>query len=291
MGNSGRPLYVVEWRMATTITAALATLFCSAIAVAQPIELSLNDPGFRVTDLAATNRLYADLGFSVLTTGPTTSAILFREGGGLEFFEHRDLREGPINADLEVLSADEAARHLRAAGLKMVGPTPGSRVIPGGPVVKWLMVQFEDKLGSRPVYMVQALNPELRPKDLDHPNSVSSLSGVLIAVNDLEKAASGYANIGKLSSREVAFPEFAAVAREIVLTRGSIFLLRAADPSGPTAQHIKTSGEGILGVRLVVTDLDQTRKVIGGKNISKDKQAVLVSPENAAGAWLEFRLK
>lgn len=264
--------------MAATLTAVLAT-FCCAIAVAQPIEVRLNDPGFRVTDLAATKRLYAGLGFSVRTTGPTRSAILFREGGGLEFFEHRDLREGPINADLEVLSADEAARDLRAAGLKIVGPTPGSLVIPGGPVVKWLTVQFEDKLDSRPVYMVQLLNPELRPKDLDHPNSVSSLSATLIAVNDLEKAASGYANIGKLSSGEVAFPEFGAVAREIVLARGSIFLLRAADPSGPTAQHLKTSGEGIFGVRFAVTDLDQTRRVVGEKNISTDKQAVLVSPK------------
>lgn len=217
--------------MAVTLTAALATL-CSAIAVAQPIEVRLNDPGFRVTDLAATKRLYADLGFSVLTTGPTRSAILFREGGGLEFFEHRDLRPGPTNADLEVLSADEAARYLRAAGLRMVGPTPGSQVF-GGSVLKWLTVQFEDKLDSRPVFMVQVLNPELRPKGLDHPNSVSSLSAILIAVNDLEKAPSGYANIGKLSSGEVAFPEFGAVAREIVLARGSIFLLRAVDPSGP----------------------------------------------------------
>jgi hypothetical protein len=248
-----------------TLNAALATILCSAIAVAQPIEVRLNDPGFRVIDLAAARRLYTDFGFLVRTNGPTRSAILFREGGGLEFFERHDVREGAVNADLEVLSADEAARNLRAAGLKMVGPTPGSMVIPGGPVVKWFTVHFEDKLDSRPVYMVQILNPELRPKDLDHPNSVSSLSSVLIAVNDLEKAASGYANIGKLSSREVAFPEFAAVARENVLTRGSIFLLRAADPSGPTAEHIKTSGEGILGVRLVVTDLDQTRKVIGEK--------------------------
>jgi hypothetical protein len=114
-------------------------------------------------------------------------------------------------------------------------------------------LEFEDRLDSRPLYFVQALNREVLHNffvlhsSFDHPNSASSLSALLVAVNDLEKAAAGYASIGRLSSREVAFPEFGAVAKEIVLARGSIFLLRATGSSGPTAQRIKTSGEGLLG--------------------------------------------
>jgi hypothetical protein len=42
-------------------------------------------------------------------------------------------------------------------------------------------------------------------------------------------------------------------------------------------------------VRLAATDLDQARKQIGERNVSKDKQSVLVSPENAAGVWLELQ--
>ena len=180
---------------------------------------------------------------------------------------------------------------MRAAGFKMAGPTSGSRVMPSGETLKWFTLEFEDKLDSRPVYMVQILNREVLHNSFDHPNSASSLSAILVAVNDLEKAAAGYAGIGKPSSREVALPEFDAVAKEIVLARGSIFLLRAAGASGPTAQRIKTSGEGLLGMRFDVTDLDRARKVIGGKNISKDQRTVLVSPNNAAGAWLEFHSK
>jgi hypothetical protein len=44
-------------------------------------------------------------------------------------------------------------------------------------------------------------------------------------------------------------------------------------------------------MRLAVTDLEQARKLIGEKNISKDERAVLVAPENAVGAWLEFHAK
>ena len=272
-------------------TLAVIASLCCAIAFAQPIQVKLNDPGFSVIDLAATRRLFSELGFVLSTGNLTRSAAGFREGGAFEFSEHRDRSEGPRRADLEIASADEAARELRAAGFKMIGPTAGSRVMPGEETLKWFTLEFEDKLDSRPIYMVQVQNREVLHPSFDHPNSVSSLSAILVAVNDLEKAAAGYTSIGKVSSREVAFPEFGAVAREIVLARGSIFLLRATAPSGPTAQHIKSSGEGLLGMRLDVKSLGQARKAVGDKDISEDKRAVLVLPENAAGAWLEFREK
>ena len=42
-------------------------------------------------------------------------------------------------------------------------------------------------------------------------------------------------------------------------------------------------------MRLTVADLDHARKPIGDKDVSKDPKFVLVSPENAAGGWLEFQ--
>jgi hypothetical protein len=84
-------------------------------------------------------------------------------------------------------------------------------------------------------------------------------------------------------------PEFGATAKEIVLEHGSIFLLDATDPAGPTARRLKARGEGILAVRITVTDLNQARKQIGEKNISTNQQSILVSAENAAGVWLQFQ--
>jgi hypothetical protein len=92
--------------------------------------------------------------------------------------------------------------------------------------------------------------------------------------------------MGKEGDREIPLPVFGAVGKKIILERGSIVLLRATDPSGPTARRLKGRGEGILAVR---TYLDQARKQIGERNISKDKQSVLVSSENAAGVWPEFQ--
>jgi hypothetical protein len=214
--------------------------------------------------------------------------------GGKWMAEALEKGEGPTGAGLELTSAEQAVRDLTAAGLKINGPTPGTILRAGEkepPPTRWWSVSFADDMPSRPLFMIQYVRDPSRPPfpRAPHPNSASSLSALLVAVNDPEKAAAGYGNIGKLSTREVPFPALGAVAKEIVLARGSIFLLRATDPSGPAAQRLRTRGEGIFGVRLAVTDLDQTRKLIGEKNVSKDRQSVLVGPENAAGTWLEFQ--
>jgi hypothetical protein len=84
-------------------------------------------------------------------------------------------------------------------------------------------------------------------------------------------------------------PEFGAAAKQVALKGGSILLLRATDPAGPTARRLKEQGEGILGARVGVTDLGQTRSSVGNKNVSVNERSVLVSPENAAGVWLQFQ--
>jgi hypothetical protein len=162
---------------------------------------------------------------------------------------------------------------------------------------QWWTISFVDQLGSRPVFLIQygrgVLESGLaRAAALPrNPNPASSLSALLVAVNDLQGAAAGYRNIGKASDREIPLPEFGAVAKEIVLERGSILLLHPTGPSGPTARRLKERGEGILAVRVGVTDLDQARKQAGARNVSKDKQSVLVSPENSSGVWLEFQAR
>jgi hypothetical protein len=105
----------------------------------------------------------------------------------------------------------------------------------------------------------------------------------------MEKATAAYRNIGHVIDREIPMPEFGAAAKQIALKGGSILLLRATDSAGPTARQLQERGEGILGVRIGVTDLGQVRSSVGKKNVSASEQSVLVSPENAAGVWLQFQ--
>ena len=205
---------------------------------------------------------------------------------------------------LQIASAERTARDLSVAGLKIDGPTPGTIMRPGDkepPPPMWWLVRFggpqfvDPDTASRPVFLIQyatrpaGASPRPAPPRPANPNSASSLFALLIAVNNLPNAMVGYGMIGKAGAEEIPLPEFGAVGSEAVLERGSILLLRATDACGPTARRITERGEGILAVRLLATDLDQVRRQIGPRNVAKEKQSVLVSPENPAGVWLEFQ--
>lgn len=287
---------------------AFAIALCCANASAQTVKAKLNHVEIAVRDLDAAKRLYSALGFAVtsnsqLSIGTQNSIAIVGGENYLELATPYDMSlagardmtdrlkrgDGAIFAGLQISSGEQAVRDLRAAGLKIDGPTPGMVTASdmkgiGG----WWIVSFSDEMASRPLFLIQydgSPPPGLPPP----PNSASSLTGLLVAVNDPEKAAAGYVNIGKVSDRAVLLPEFDATAKEIVLESGSIFLLSATDPTGPTARRLKEQGEGILGVRIAVTDLAQARKQIGEKNVSKDQRSLLVSPDSAAGVWLEFQ--
>jgi hypothetical protein len=275
--------------MAQFQTAAIAAALISASALAQPVDAKLSRVVIAVHDLKAAQRMYAGLGFAIIPgarhpTGTQNSLVAFGEElelsslelitpydvtlpEGRRYAESLEQGEGAIAAALEIGSAGQSARSLTAAGLKIKDP----KREPQG----WTLA-FVDEAASRPLFLIQYDGEFFRshPASTPHPNSASFISALLIAVNDAEKAAAGYANIGKLSPTEIELPEFGAVAKEIVLARGSIFLLRANDPSGPTARRLKEQGEGILGVRLDATDLDETRRVIRRKNLSKDDRFV-----------------
>lgn len=318
--------------MTKTLTFAIVVL-CCANASAQFVGTKLDHVVIAVHDLEAAKRVYAGLGFSIpskngrhpsgtensgafLSGGSTADRIQGGDspqylelitpydtslsggpsGGGRGYAEYLKQGDGARSAGLRIASAEQSARDLSAAGLKIKGPTPGTIMMAGEkepPPPRWWTISFVDQLASRPLFLIQyaprpAATEPVAPRPVN-PNSVSSLSTLLIAVNDLQSAAAGYGNIGKVSDLEIPLPEFGAVGKEILLERGSILLLRSTDPSGPTARRLQERGEGIFALRLGVTDLDQARKQIGDRNLSKDPHSILVSPENASGVWLQFQ--
>ena len=60
-----------------------------------------------------------------------------------------------------------------------------------------------DRVASRPLFLIL--------------NSATSISALLIAVNDLDAAAAEYGKIARAFDREILMPEFGATAKEMVL--------------------------------------------------------------------------
>jgi hypothetical protein len=159
--------------------------------------------------------------------------------GGAELAGHLEKGDGAIATGLQIASAEQTARDLRAAGMNINGPTPGTLMRRGDkepPPPLWWLITFsgpqlvDPSLASRPLFLIQyATRPTGAPAmpRPTNPNSASSLSELLIAVNNLPNAIAGYGMIGKVRAEEITLPEFGAVGKEIVLERGSILLMRA----------------------------------------------------------------
>jgi Glyoxalase-like domain len=294
--------------MCRMLALAIAISLSLADASAQRVKATLNHIVIGVRDLDAAGRAYSALGFVVSSGGrhpggTQNSAINLSNGtylelvspydttlpGGRNMAERLEKGEGAYSAGLEIASAENAVRELSAAGIKVIGPTAGTIRYPHEsqpPPPRWWTVSFADKMASRPLFLIQYV-PYHFPVP-SHPNSALSLSALLIAVSDQEKAAAAYAPIGEVNDREIPLPEFGAIGKQITFERGSIFLLRATDPTGPTGRRLREQGEGILAIRVGVTDLDQARKATEDRSVPADK-SLLISPEKGSGVWLQFQ--
>jgi catechol 2,3-dioxygenase-like lactoylglutathione lyase family enzyme len=301
-----------ETMIKLTICVIVGAVFCSS-AFSQPVNAQLDHVVIAVSDLEAAKNLYAGLGFSIASkngrhpSGTDNSTARLSDGylelltpfdsslpDGRDLAERLKKGDGGAAAGLQIASAEQTALDLRTSGMNIVGPTPGTIMRPGDKepaAAGWWNIAFG---GARfiesphPLFLIQYAPRPPRAVPT-HPNSASSLSAVLIAVNDLKGSIAWYEKIGKVSNHDIALPEFGAVGKEVALERGTILLLRATDPSGPTARRINAQGEGILAVRLGASNMEQVRKELGSKNVGRDLQLALVSPENAAGIWLEFQ--
>jgi catechol 2,3-dioxygenase-like lactoylglutathione lyase family enzyme len=218
-------------------------LFC-ANAFAQPVGAKLDHVVIAVHDLEAAKKLYSGLGFSIPSDngrhpgyGTDDSEPSFNDGYlelltpydtslpvGRELAEHLKKGDGAIAAGLQIASAERTARDLRAAGMKINGPTPGTITRLGDkepPRPGWWLITFgraqivDPLMASRPVFLIEyatrpaATGPVAPESDKPtNPNSASSLSAVLIAVNDVQKAVVEWGKIGNANDKEIRLPEF-----------------------------------------------------------------------------------
>lgn len=220
---------------------------------------------------------------------------------------------GPMFAVLAVASAEDTAAFLRARGFSVGAPRPG-HIDPAGagnkekqPRPMWHTLMFErPALPGEPLFFIaydRAVRSELFRKLEDesarrafaHANTVEGLRAIWIAVKDLEAARSAYLNAGLEAGEAFALPQLSARGVELGAGQGSVLLLSPQEGRGPVAEFLARRGEGILGLSLRVARLPRARTVVergaGIKVMAYSGffgPSLLLTPDRAAGAWLEF---
>ena len=216
-----------------------------------------------VSDLATASTDYTSLGFTVLpggehTGGATHNAlVIFADDTYLEliafkhpepghrWWRHSAAGEGLVDYALLPSATEADIAAAQARGVAYSGPTPGGRLRPDGQQVAW-------QLGMPPTADLPFLCGDVTRRELrvpggamrQHPNGVTGIAGLTIAVDDLKASVARYRAL--LGHDPVERPPTSpAGARCAAFEIGGATITLAA-PSGDAAPH----GEGSLRARI-----------------------------------------
>jgi catechol 2,3-dioxygenase-like lactoylglutathione lyase family enzyme len=276
-----------------------------------------------VPDLAAGIDAYRRLGFEVDAGGDhpgrgTHNALAVNEHDYLELLGVRDraeyLRASPGGALLtflergggmrfvavqsDDLAADVAA--MRARGVDVSGPVEGARRTPGGTELRWKAAT----LGARsalPIFFVEHLTPPAKRRRQfgrthDHPNGVTRLDRVYVAVPDVAAAVEQYSTV--LGQPTPDLQRGTVINADMAVFQLGETGLAVAQPagSGPAGEMLARRGPGpfqalyrtrsMAGAVRWMTDHHLSPPARATRNTGES--ALLVPPDQACGVYLAF---
>ena len=218
-------------------------------------------------------------------------------GGLVEFLEQGGgLRYVVVQSD--DLGADVAA--MRARGVDVSEAIDSARRTPAGHELRWKAAT----LGPRnplPIFFIQHLTPlpERRrqaPGAGRHPNGVLRADRVYIAVSDVAPVAETY-------SRVLGMPVPKVQRGTVIKADMAVFdlgptgltLAQPAEP-GPAADALARRGPGPFQVLYRISSMDAAARWMAEHGVpppargirNTGEQAMLVTPENACGAYIGF---
>jgi catechol 2,3-dioxygenase-like lactoylglutathione lyase family enzyme len=162
----------------------------------------------------------------------------------------------------------EAAR-MREAGINMVGPFEMRRARPDGRTLTWRLLVPEDiPWRRRWPFFIQWDAPDDERLTVEgvghHPNGARSVSGVSVAVRDLDEAVRLYSVLFDTEPyRRDEAPALGA-GRASFQVRGFTIDLLAPSGDGPVREALAKDGEGPFEARVEVEDLDRARQALAG---------------------------
>ena len=258
-----------------------------------------------VPDLERGIDTYTRIGFNIHPGGVhagkgTRNAIAFNEDDYLELVESLEHSSGIryIAVQSDNLAADVAA--MRARGVDVGEAADGGRRTPAGQELRWKTAM----LGARnplPIFFIQHLTPvqERRrqvPGAGRHPNGVLRADRVYIAVADVAAAAKTYGGVLGMPVPKVQRGTVIKADMAVFdLGPTGLTLAQPAEP-GPAADALAQRGPGPFQVLYRTSSMDAAARWMAEHGVpppargirNTGEQAMLVTPENACGAYIGF---
>lgn len=235
-----------------------------------------------VPDLADGMKRYAALGFTVVPggrhpTGSHNALIAFRDGSYLELLafyqpspEHKwwaVLQQGGGLIDVCMQTDDQAgdARAWRAAGVAMQDPAPLSRQRPDGYLVRWMLASCREPHRGVAPFLIQDETPrdERVPRQHEHPNGVTGIGTLTIAVDDLAGVRGWYARALGKPGIDVARDDLGAAGARFTIGPHAVEILAPRGAGGPLRTWLDARGPSPYAATLLTTGtpavLDEAR--------------------------------
>jgi catechol 2,3-dioxygenase-like lactoylglutathione lyase family enzyme len=207
----------------------------------------------------------------------------------------RDREGGLVGHCYATDDIEAEAERTRKAGLEMVGPFEMRRERPDGRALTWRLLVPEDiPWRRRWPFFIEWDTPDEERLAVEgvgeHPNGARSVSGVAVAVNDLEEAVRLYSTLFDLDPIRRDEDTDLAAKRASFDVRGFIIDMLSPTSDGPVQEMLERDGEGPFEVKIEVEDLAATRLALSGVEFTENTaQGEVRTPRDASlGARLVF---
>ncbi len=156
---------------------------------------------------------------------------------------------GLVDFALGASDVEEELKRLQSHGVDYRGPMPGARKRPDGQEIAWRMAwPPEDRAGDLP-FMIDDITPrDLRVPSGDaakHPNGVTGVRSLVIAVRDLDEASKEFSAItGSQPSERSLDGELMAETCAFQAGQQTLVLAYPTSPRSLIARRIQQKGDG-----------------------------------------------
>jgi catechol 2,3-dioxygenase-like lactoylglutathione lyase family enzyme len=250
---------------------------------------------------------YGDVRNSIIGFGKTYIEVLTAKpegaiGLGQMVAAFLQEHEGAVMVGVAVSSAQQAADFLSERGFTIAGPIGGTITMDDDteePPERWRYVMF-----TQPVVPADAIffleygstpGSAIEAPPAQHANTARRLASVWMAVRDLAAATAAYESIGLPAVRELRHERLGATGRVIGAGTGEIWLLEAAEEGGAVASFLARRGDGVIGMGIEVTSLDDASASLAADIQQRIApydgpagRAVLLDPDLTHGVWIEL---